>query len=763
MPKPGRAQLKLSKERRQTSGRRARLKGLGGGLLGGALGLYLAWLLAWPQPQSAGRVGAKIALVLQGALGRSAWFLPLSLVGILARKAARKDAARRSLLWVSLAAALAFAAALLGLLAALFGASPVAWGGAVGNRLQGLLVNVFGAFGAFLVAAPFLLVALNVLYGLDYLEGVKAVGRLLRDDFNDWRRDRQSVAQKLREAKAAAALEKPAPMTSAPVSASSSSSKPSPRLVPAAAESAESEPNSGKPSRHAPADAAQAAPKRRPPDPASPFAGYAPPSADLLDLPKNQAGSGKPPSEELDTTSRRLEKTLHDFGISAAVVGVTPGPVITRYELEPAAGVKVSSIVARESDIALALKAKGIRLLAPIPGKGAVGVEIPNPRPAFVVLRELLERGALGSKDPLTSFILGLSADGEQRTADLQKMPHLLVAGATNSGKSVFLHVMILSILYRARPDELKFVMIDPKRLEMTFYSGIPHLFDPTASPENASVITSAKHARQALDALVRFMDARYEKFAKWGVRNIDSYNQEADRRGEPREYFVIVVIDELADLMLLSRDSVETAIQRLAQMARAVGIHLVLSTQRPSVDVITGVIKANLPCRVALQVISRIDSKVILDSSGAESLQGRGDLLFLAAGAQKPERCQGAYVSEEEIRRVTAHLVAQGGPSYAPWEAAPSALSADLGPHGVAPEDFARALKLIIERRRVSQDLLKSQFGSSARATNLLSLLEVKGLIHKPDGSNRWEIRFDQIEDCLKKNFSSASGTPAP
>lgn len=756
MPRPGRAQLKLSKERRQSSGRQARLKGLGGGLMGGALGLYLGWLLAWPQ--NAGVVGARIALALRGALGHSAWLLPLSLLGILARKAARKDAARRSLLWVSLAAALASAAALLGLLASLLGASPATWGGAVGNRLQSLLVNIFGAFGAFLVAAPFLLVALNILYGLDYLEGVKTLVRFLRDDFSEWMQERQSVAQKLREAKAAAALPKPAPAPSAPGRAA-----PPPKPLSSSAEPVESAPNFGKPSRQAAADAAQAAPRRRPPDPASPYASYLAPRADLLDLPKNQTGSGKPPLVEIEATSRRLEKTLNDFGISAAVVGVTPGPVITRYELEPAAGVKVSSIVARESDIALALKAKGIRLLAPIPGKGAVGVEIPNPRPAFVVLRELLERGALGPKDPLTSFILGLSSDGEQRTADLQKMPHLLVAGATNSGKSVFLHVMILSILYRARPDELKFVMIDPKRLEMTFYNGIPHLFDPTASPENASVITSAKHARQALDALVRFMDARYEKFAKWGVRNIDSYNQEADRRGEAREYFVIVVIDELADLMLLSRDSVETAIQRLAQMARAVGIHLVLSTQRPSVDVITGVIKANLPCRVALQVISRIDSKVILDSSGAESLQGRGDLLFLAAGAQKPERCQGAYVSEEEIRRVAAHLVEQGGPSYAPWEAAPSALSADLGPHGVAPEEFARALKLILERRRVSQDLLKSQFGSSARATNLLSLLEVKGLIHKPDGSNRWEIRFDQIEDCLKKNFSNAPGTPAP
>ena len=333
-------------------------------------------------------------------------------------------------------------------------------------------------------------------------------------------------------------------------------------------------------------------------------------------------------------------------------------------------------------------------------------------------------------------------------------MPHLLVAGATNSGKSVFVHSLILSILYRARPDEVKFLLIDPKRLELTFYEGIPHLFDPIVPADKVTVVTSPKEAASSLSNMVKIMESRYARFQLYGVRNIDGYNKEADKRGEPREYFIVVVIDELADLMLVAGGKVEDNVQRLAQMARAVGIHMVLATQRPSVDVITGVIKANLPCRVAMQVISGVDSKVILDIMGAETLQGRGDMLYRNAGSQVPERCQGAYVTEEEINQVVAHLRGQGKPDYPELETMPRPGEADLASFGVTALEFSQALKLVLERRRVSQDLLKSQFGSSARATNILSLLEVKGLIHKPDGSNRWEIHFDEIEACLRADF---------
>ena len=306
--------------------------------------------------------------------------------------------------------------------------------------------------------------------------------------------------------------------------------------------------------------------------------------------------------------------------------------------------------------------------------------------------------------------------------------------------------------------------MIDPKRLELSFYNGIPHLFDPMTPSENVQVVTNAKDAAKSLQAMVKVMEGRYIRFQAYGVRNIESFNKEAAKRGEPPAFFIVVVIDELADIMLVAPDTVEDSIQRLAQMARAVGIHLVLATQRPSVDVITGVIKANLTSRIALQVITKIDSKVILDCSGAESLQGRGDLLYLAPGSQKPIRGQGAYVSEEEINRVVADLSSKGKPAYPALDTMPQQGEADLASFGVTALEFSQALKLVMERRRVSQDLLKSHFGSSARATNLLSILEVKGFIHKPDGSNRWEIQFDLIDEHLRKNFPQAmEGGNAP
>ena len=473
-------------------------------------------------------------------------------------------------------------------------------------------------------------------------------------------------------------------------------------------------------------------------------------------MPSDARHRGKPTEEEIHSAIADLERTLKSFDIDARVSGYSPGPVITRYEIAPAPGVKVSSIVALENDIALAMRAKGIRIIAPIPGKAAVGIEIPNPRQAAVVLREILQSEAITPASPLLTFGLGLSASGEPVAADIAKMPHVLVAGATGSGKSVLIHSMVMSILFRARPDEVKFVMIDPKRTELTFYEGIPHLFDPMVDPKRVSVITNSKDAAKALKALLSLMDKRYEKLQLHGVRNLEGYNAEADKKGLPREFYIVVVIDELADLMLIAGDIVEDAIQRLTQMARAVGIHMVLATQRPSVDVITGVIKANLPSRIALQVISRVDSKVILDGSGAESLQGRGDMLYLSSGAQKPERCQGAFVSEEEIRAVVSYLKSQGKPDYPMLEtmAVKGSVADDLAQFGVEPLEFSQALKLVLERRRVSQDLLKSQFGSSARATNILSLLEVKTMIHKPEGTNRWEINFDMIEDYMRTHF---------
>lgn len=460
---------------------------------------------------------------------------------------------------------------------------------------------------------------------------------------------------------------------------------------------------------------------------------------------------------ELVEKSKILEQTLANFGVEARTTDIHPGPVITRFDLEPAPGVKISSIVNLSNDIALAMKATRVRVLAPIPGKGAVGVEIPNPEMVTVTLKEILADSRFQtSKSPL-AVVLGKTSSGEPSVTDLAPMPHLLVAGATGTGKSVCVHTLIVSILMRASPDRVKFVLIDPKRLELPMYEGMPHLYDPRSGPESAQVITQPKEAAKALARMVKVMEYRYELFAKANVRNIEGYNEKRAAQGLPPEFYIVVVIDELADLMLISARDVEDCIQRLAQMARAVGIHLVLATQRPSVDVITGVIKANLPARIALRVASQTDSRVILDTPGAESLVGRGDMLFLPAGAPAPIRLQGAYVSEKEVEAVVGFVKSQGGPRYVDIFAE---IEASQAAHEDAEtrDEMDQALRLIMERKRVSQDLLKSHFGSSARATNVLSLLEVRGYIQKPEGTNKWEINFDKIEDLFRSGSLKAA-----
>jgi S-DNA-T family DNA segregation ATPase FtsK/SpoIIIE len=330
-------------------------------------------------------------------------------------------------------------------------------------------------------------------------------------------------------------------------------------------------------------------------------------------------------------------------------------------------------------------------------------------------------------------------------------MPHLLIAGATGAGKSVCVHALISSILYRMGPDQVKFTLIDPKRLELPSYSQIPHLYDPRVPPANAEVITNSKQAAKALIRLVKVMEYRYDQFAKANVRNIESYNEKQKAKGLPPEYYLVVIIDELADLMITSPKEVEDSVQRLAQMARAVGIHLVLATQRPSVDVITGVIKANLPARIALRVASSTDSRVIIDTIGADCLLGKGDMLFLPPAQPDPIRIQGAYVSEKEVENLVNHVKQYGMPNYADLFSSGSALEFAVEDKKEM-KDLLEALKLVLERRRVSQDLLKAHFGSSARATNILSLMEVKQFIVKPEGTNRWEINFDMIEEFLGK-----------
>jgi S-DNA-T family DNA segregation ATPase FtsK/SpoIIIE len=464
---------------------------------------------------------------------------------------------------------------------------------------------------------------------------------------------------------------------------------------------------------------------------------------------------------DLLASAQHLEKTLADFGVQGKVVEIHPGPIITRFDFTPAPGIKVQAVSALANDIALAMKAMSVRVVAPIPGKSAVGIELPNPKRAIVRLREVLESPEFQNHPSKLALGLGKDAEGHPVIADLASMPHLLIAGSTGAGKSVCIHALVMSIMFRSTPQEVKILMIDPKRLELPLYNGIPYLFDPNQNPENCRVITDPKEAAKALEGVIKVMDHRFKKFAAASARDIGHYNEKmADEGGIPESYLVII-IDELADLMAVAAKEVEISIQRLAQMARAVGIHLVLATQRPSVDVITGVIKANLPSRIAFRVASQTDSRVILDSSGAESLLGQGDMLFLPPGAPKPNRLQCGLVTTKEVQTIADFVRAQGAPSYERvLTPTASARGADGSEGGEYLDDLQQAMMLVLERKRVSQDLLKAHFGSSARATDLLSQLEIKGFIAKPEGTNRWTIYFDRIDAYLGQIKNQANQT---
>ncbi len=622
-------------------------------------------------------------------------------------------------------------------------------GGSLGHLVDEVLYTMIGGVGAGLFSAVIFFAGIQLLFKISWKKVLKEVSSAVIDDCRSWFSARRELNARLK-------IISEKEQAEGPVYDAKPITEPlEPWVVrvrqetPAA--SARAPAKTAKPAAGAaekPASGTQ-----KPTDPY--FKDFRLPETGLLEPPSKQSVIG-PDDDEIRSARLQLETTFRSFNVDVHVSGVYPGPVITRYEVTPGHGVKINSIVSLSNDVALRMKSVGaIRVIAPIPGKDAIGFEIPNNTRTKVCLRELLEDPAFNeARSPLT-FVLGRYAEGKVATANLEGMPHLLVAGATASGKSVFMQSLILSLMFRNKPDEVKFLFIDPKRLELTFYEDIPYLYDPKETPDRVSVITDPRDAAKSLVALTRVMEKRYKKFERSRVKNIASYNKWALENGEPQEYYIVVVIDELADLMLQQKNVVEDAIQRLAQMARAVGIHLVLATQRPSVDVITGVIKANLPSRVAMQVTSKTDSRVILDTPGAEALIGNGDLLYLAIDAQKPSRIQGAYVSEDEIRRVADFVKAQARPNYQPLSLDEETQGSGKGS---SSGEMAIALRLILERKRVSQDLLKAHFGSSSRATNILSILETNGFIHKPEGSNRWEIFFDKIESHMNAQAAAAA-----
>ncbi|MDR0434868.1 MAG: DNA translocase FtsK, partial [Gracilibacteraceae bacterium] len=499
---------------------------------------------------------------------------------------------------------------------------------------------------------------------------------------------------------------------------------------------------------------------------------YALPPVSLLE----RAAAAYSSREDMQENVTMLEETLRSFGVQAKVVRVTRGPTITRYELQPAAGVKISRIASLADDITMNLSAASVRIEAPIPGKAVVGIEAPNKETSVVSLRELLEGAAFQQTAAKLTLALGKDIAGNHVLGDLAQMPHLLIAGTTSSGKSVCVNTIIASILYKARPEEVKLLLIDPKRVEMANYEGIPHLIAP--------VVVEADKAASALKWVVREMELRYEMFAACGERNIAGYNAarvkerkkaeekaakalaaagavnaasaEADGQSEngpealrPELPFIVAIIDELADLMMVTPKDVEDSICRLAQMGRAAGIHLIIATQRPSVNVITGLIKANIPSRVAFAVSSQVDSRTILDAGGAEKLLGKGDMLYHPLGRPKPIRVQGCFISDAEVNRVADYVKSQANPEYREIVTEESG-----GPKVAEPDDplFAEAAMVFIEMNNASTSLLQRKLRLGyARAARLVDLLEEKRVIGTYDGSKPRTVlmtagQFEQI-----------------
>jgi S-DNA-T family DNA segregation ATPase FtsK/SpoIIIE len=476
------------------------------------------------------------------------------------------------------------------------------------------------------------------------------------------------------------------------------------------------------------------------------FANYVPPPLSLL---KSEAG--KPTTGDLLANANIIKRTLESFGILVEMGEINVGPAVTRYTLKPAEGMKLSRITALSSDLSMALAASPIRIEAPIPGKSLVGIEVPNKAAALVRLGSLINYTDFQKSGPL-GFILGRDVSGEPTFGNIEKMPHLLIAGATGSGKSIFVHSIIISLLYKNSPQTMKLVLIDPKRVELSIYEGIPHLVSP--------VVTENKKAAGVFRWALTEMDKRYDTLQQAGCRDIRSYNSSHAKETLP---YIVIIVDELADLMASFGREVEGSIVRLTQMARAVGIHLILSTQRPSVEVITGLIKANITSRVALQVASQIDSRTIIDTAGAEKLLGHGDLLYLSAELSKPRRVQGSFVTEEEIKSVAEFIRDHNKPEA--QESTGSSVNFEVaGTAQAAPTDFDEylededsdelldeAIAVVAEAKKASASLLQRRLKVGyARAARLLDLMEAAELIGPGDGAKPRDVNIEKIEERL-------------
>ena len=493
---------------------------------------------------------------------------------------------------------------------------------------------------------------------------------------------------------------------------------------------------------------------------------YELPPLDCLDLPKSSGSTNS--GDELRKRGETIVKTLQSFGVGTRIVDICQSPSVTRFELQPDPGVKISKITALADDIAMNLASSGVRIEAPIPNKNAVGIEVPNAEKAMVTLREILESPTFKNNKSRLNVALGRDIQGEATCADLAKMPHLLVAGTTGSGKSVCLNTMIVSLLYNATPDEVKLIMIDPKKVEFTVYRNIPHLLVP--------VVADPRKAAGALSWAVAEMDKRYALFAEKGVRNLQGYNNYALSENLPKMPQIVIIIDELSDLMMAASNEVEDSICRLAQKARAAGMHLIVATQRPSVDVITGLIKANIPSRIAFAVKSQIDSRTIIDTQGAEKLLGNGDMLYCPVGLSKPVRVQGSYVSDDEIERVIDFVTSQGEVKYDSDVMQEIELKAaqdgkkksavvdtnDVGGGDYEDEMFPKAVEVVVESGMASTTLLQRKLKLGyARAARVIDELAEKGIIGPYEGNKPRKVLITKEQWYQMQASGAAPATP--
>lgn len=673
-----------------------------------------------------GAAGARLADILLSALGYSAYLLCLivfiALHSVL-RPASRAGAERLGGWWCALGLLLFMlsSAALENIRFAEYAdALPSGAGGGVGELVAGGMRGLFGYVGAAMILLCIWIVSWSLASNLSWFSFCEMVGGRIEDTaaamcaYMERRRAlrRGKIAGRERAAKVENIRRVGANILSPPA-ASPKTKTPPPKTA-----------------------AKTVSPTPTPPP--TPVADSPPvatvvaslPSTTLLDVYEEEGGGAS--EEALARNSELIEETLRSFGITVKVLSTHPGPVITRYDIQPDAGVKGAQIVSLVRDIARALAVSGIRVLETIPGKNCMGLEIPNRDRATVYFSDLIADDSYARGGHALPLALGKDATGAPLAADLAKMPHLLVAGATGSGKSVCINAMLLSLLFASPPEKLRLILIDPKMLELASYHDIPHLLAP--------VVTDVSLAPAALNWAVEEMENRYRLMSAAGARSIDSYNQKIAAESSPDAPrplpYIVVVIDELADLMMTTGKKVEMTISRLAQKARAAGIHLILATQRPSVDVITGLIKANVPCRIAFQVASKVDSRTIIDQMGADMLLGMGDMLYLPAGTGTPLRVHGAFVSDDEVRRVADHLRAQGGGEYEIDFSRPTA-SASEGNGGDAEDDamYNDAVEAVLSSSRPSISLVqrKLRIGYN-RAARLIEAMESAGVVSPPD-----------------------------